>query len=36
MGFVLEGPGDLLLEQTFQFRFKTINNQVENEAILAS
>ncbi|XP_068503606.1 uncharacterized protein [Phaseolus vulgaris] len=31
---VLEGPGDLLLEQALQFGFKTTNNQVEYKALL--
>jgi len=34
-GVVLEGPGGLLLEQALQFGFKTTNNQVEYEALLA-
>jgi len=33
-GVVLEGPGDLLLEQALQFGFKATNNQAEYEAIL--
>jgi len=32
---VLEGPGDLLIEQALQFAFKATNNQVEYENILA-
>ena len=32
---VLEGPGDLLIEQALQFSFKATNNQAEYEAILA-
>jgi len=35
-GVVLEGPGDLLIEQALQFSFKATNNQAEYEAILAS
>ena len=34
-GVVLEGPGDLLIEQALQFSFKATNNQAEYEAILA-
>jgi len=34
-GAVLEGLGDLLLEQALQFRFNVINNQTEYEALLA-
>jgi len=34
-GVVLEGQGDLLLEQALQFGFKTTNNQAEYEASLA-
>jgi len=33
-GVVLEGPGDLLLEQVLQFGFKATNNQAEYEALL--
>jgi len=33
-GVVLEGSGDLLLEQALKLRFKDTNNQVEYEAIL--
>jgi len=32
--FILEGPGDLLLEQALQFGFKATNNQTEYEALL--
>jgi len=31
-GVVLEGPGDLLIEQSLRFGFKTSNNQAEYEA----
>jgi len=31
---VLEGPGDVLLEQALKFEFKTSNNQAEYEAII--
>jgi len=34
VGVVLEGPGDLLVEQALQFAFKATNNQAEYEAIL--
>jgi len=34
-GVELEGPGDILLEQALKFDFKTLNNQVEYEAIIA-
>jgi len=34
-GVVLEGPGDLLVEQALQFSFKAMNNQAEYKAILA-
>jgi len=34
-GVVLEGPGDLLIEQALHFAFKATNNQAEYEAILA-
>ncbi|XP_068484963.1 uncharacterized protein [Phaseolus vulgaris] len=34
-GVVLEGPGDLLLEQALQFGFRATNNQAEYEALLA-
>jgi len=34
-GVVLEGPGDLLLEQALQFGFWATNNQAEYEALLA-
>ena len=35
VGVVLEGPGDLFLEQAFQFGFRATNNQAEYEALLA-
>jgi len=35
-GIVLEGPNDILIEKSLHFAFKTSNNQVEYEAILAS
>jgi len=34
-GIVLEGPGDILVEQSLRFNFKTSNNQAEYEAIIA-
>jgi len=34
-GVVLEGPGDLFLEQALQFGFQATNNQAEYEALLA-
>jgi len=34
-GVILEGQGDLLLEQAFKFEFKATNNQAEYEVILA-
>jgi len=34
-GIVLEGPGDLLVEQSLQFGFKTSNNQAEYKALIA-
>jgi len=33
-GVVLEGPGDLFLEQALQFGFRATNNQAEYEALL--
>ena len=33
-GVVLEGPGNVLIEQSLRFSFKTSNNQVEYEAII--
>jgi len=33
---VVEGPDDILLEQTLKFEFKTSNNQAEYEVIIAS
>jgi len=35
-GVVLEGPGDVLVKQALRFQFKTSNNQVEYEAIIAN
>jgi len=32
---VLEGPNDILIEKSLHFAFKTSNNQVEYEAIIA-
>ena len=32
---VLEGPTDILIEKSLHFTFRTYNNQVEYEAILA-
>lgn len=34
-GITLEGPGDISLEQPLRFDFKTFNNQVEYEALIA-
>lgn len=34
-GAILEGPGDLILEQSFKFGFKASNNQAEYEALIA-
>jgi len=34
-GVVLKGPEGLLVEQSLRFRFKTSNNQVEYEALIA-
>jgi len=34
-GVVLEGPGDLLVEQSLRFGFKVSNNQAEYEALIA-
>jgi len=33
---IMEGPGDLLLEQALQFGYKATNNQAEYEALLAT
>jgi len=33
-GVVLEGPGDILIEQSLKFEFNTSNNQAEYEAII--
>jgi len=32
---VLEGPGDLLIEQSLKFEFKARNNQAEHETLIA-
>ncbi|XP_068475223.1 uncharacterized protein [Phaseolus vulgaris] len=34
-GVVLEGPGEIVIEQAMKFEFKTSNNQAEYEAIIA-
>jgi len=34
-GIVLEGPDDIVIEQSLRFNFKTSNNQAEYEAIIA-
>jgi len=34
-GIVLEGPGDLFIEQSLKFEFKASNNQDEYEALIA-
>lgn len=34
-GIILEGPGDLLIEQSLKFDFKASNNQAEYEALIA-
>ena len=34
-GVVLEGPGEIFVEQALKFEFKTSNNQTEYEAIIA-
>ena len=34
-GIILEGPNDILIEKSLHFAFKTSNNQVEYEAIIA-
>jgi len=34
-GVVLEGPGNVLIEQPLRFSIKTSNNQAEYEAIIA-
>ena len=33
---VLEGPGEIVVEQALKFEFKTSNNQAEYEAITVS
>jgi len=35
VGIVLESPNDILIEKYLHFAFKSSNNQVEYEAILA-
>lgn len=35
VGIVLEGPNDMLVEQSLIFKFKVSNNQAEYEALLA-
>jgi len=35
VGIVLEGPNNILIEKSLHFAFKTSNNPVEYEAILA-
>jgi len=32
---VLEGPGDMLIEQSLRFEFKASNNQAEYNALIA-
>jgi len=34
-GIILEGPGDVLIEQSLRFEFKASNNQAEYEALIA-
>jgi len=34
-GIILEGPGDILIEQSLRFEFKASNNQAEYEALIA-
>jgi len=34
-GIILEGPGDILIEQPLRFEFKASNNQAEYEALIA-
>ncbi|XP_057452568.1 uncharacterized protein LOC130744393 [Lotus japonicus] len=34
-GITLQGPGELVLEQSLRFQFKTSNNQAEYEALIA-
>jgi len=34
-GVILEGPGDVLIEQSLRFEFKASNNQAEYEALIA-
>jgi len=35
VGVVLEGPGNILVEQALKFEFRALNNQAEYEAIIA-
>jgi len=35
VGVVLEGPGEIVIEQAMKFEFRTSNNQAEYEAIIA-
>jgi len=35
VGIILEGPGDILIEQSLRFEFKASNNQAEYEALIA-
>ena len=34
-GVILEGPNDVLIEQSLRFAFKASNNQAEYEALIA-
>jgi ribonuclease HI len=34
-GVILEGPNDILIEQSLRFKFKASNNQAEYEALIA-
>lgn len=34
-GIVLDGPGDIQIEQSLRFEFKATNNQVEYEVLMA-
>lgn len=34
VGVVLEGPNDLLIEESIRFEFKASNNQAEYEALI--
>ena len=35
-GIILEGPGNVTLEQALKLNFKASNNQAENDALIAS